>query len=166
MNAQPLLQPVDDGRALRDAFGRFATGVTIIGAQHEGQPIGMTVNSFASVSLSPALVSWCIDNNSSRFDAFAKAKRFSINVLSAAQGDCCMRFAKNMAAFEEGEFDLAADGTPLLRDALAVFECELYATHEAGDHTIILGEVVNYRWSDGDALGFFGGKLTQIERSR
>lgn len=136
-----------DPRLLRAALGQFATGVTVITAREAdtGAPVGITVNSFASVSLDPALVLWSAARASMRHVHFSNATAFAIHVLKADQLAIAERFARNGNGFEGLAFCLNDDGTPLLEDTLARFECVTEATHEGGDHTIIIGRVVRFQ---------------------
>ena len=150
----------EDSRALRNALGQFATGVTVIAAQTADGPVGMTANSFSSVSLDPPLVLWSIDKNSTRYDALGAADRFSINVLGAHQGDVACAFAKNGRAFTRNN-SVIEDGVPVILDALVQFDCDLHARVDGGDHTIVLGRVRHVTLGCGEPLvfhqGTFGG---------
>ncbi len=153
---------VPDGandRTLRDAFGRFATGVTIVTATTEDGPVGITANSFSSLSMHPPLVLWSPDKNSRRYEYFAQADRFAIHVLAADQEALCWRVAKDGFALAENEWSQSPNGCPVLTDSLARFECAHHASFDCGDHTIIVGRVLRAAFETGrDALGFFGGK--------
>ncbi|SOC06722.1 flavin reductase family protein [Rhodobacter maris] len=150
-------------RLLRDALGRFATGVTVITAREQGSgdPIGITVNSFASVSLDPALVLWSAARSSMRHRHFAAAPAFAIHVLGAGQTDLAKRFSTSSGpGFEGLEARLNAQAVPLLEGCLARFECETEATHEGGDHTIIIGRVARFTLAhQGAPLCFFAGRF-------
>ena len=135
-----------DPREYRRALGRFPTGVTIVTARSaEGRYIGLTANSFTSVSLEPALVSWSLRRASALFDAFSCATHFAVHVLGASQADLAARFAAccddrfRGVAVTEG-----TAGLPLIEGALARFECEAVACHAAGDHGIFIGRVERY----------------------
>lgn len=132
-----------DPFALRAILGSFATGVTIVTTlDRSGQPIGVTANSFSSVSLCPPLVSWCLRNNSYSLPAFRGLGRFAINILNADHAELCRRFARPSADKWKGiAFVVGAAGCPLFDDAVATIECRLYADHVAGDHTILIGEI-------------------------
>ncbi|MBO0344130.1 flavin reductase family protein [Roseibium sp. CAU 1637] len=159
-------QPDDQNtRLLRDAFGRFATGVTVVTAASEDGPVGMTVNSFSSVSLSPPLVLWAADKSSRRSSYFETAEYFAIHVLSNEQADLCKGFAKEAQAFEGLDVTTNAQGVPLIENCLARFECSRFAAYDGGDHVILLGQVINAEMREGEALTFFAGKLGQIGQS-
>lgn len=148
---------------LRSAFGRFATGVTVVTCNTPDGPIGMTANSFSSISLEPALVMWAPAKQSSRFGFFDTATHFAIHVLDADQDAVCQGFAKRKDAFDGLDYALNDQGVPLIENCLARFECVTQANHDAGDHKIIVGKVVQAQMRDGDALAFYAGKLGQID---
>ncbi|WP_299671414.1 flavin reductase family protein [uncultured Roseobacter sp.] len=143
MSAEPRgFEPNADRTAdLRRAFGCFGTGVTVVTTQTENGPLGMTANSFSSVSLTPPLVLWSPALSSLRHDAFANATQFCIHVLSDQQLDMARHFATSGDGFEQFEWTPGALGAPRLLGCLAEFHCSTYAIHPAGDHSLILGEV-------------------------
>ncbi len=149
----------DDARVLRDAFGRFATGVTVITTRDLDRPIGITANSFASVSLDPPLVLWSPARSSRRFPIFGKAAYFAVHVLGAEQADLCGRFTKDGHDFEGLNWSEGVDGVPLLDGCIARFECKQHSTHDGGDHLVILGRVLGATFSDGAPLLFNAGQL-------
>lgn len=135
-----------DPKAFRRALGNFATGVTVVTAQDKaGNKVGVTANSFNSVSLDPALVLWSIDNRSSSKEVFLNASHFAVNILATDQINISNHFARpsddKFASIEHTE---GTGGTLLLADTAAHFECELYQVVEGGDHLILLGKVVNF----------------------
>jgi flavin reductase (DIM6/NTAB) family NADH-FMN oxidoreductase RutF len=148
-----------DTRAFRQALGSFPTGVAVVTAG-EGQHVGITVNSFTSVSLEPPLVLWCIDKRSDRFEAFARAKHFTISVLGTAHEAVSARLSRQGSHSLDGiELLPTKLGPPALGEALAWFECENYALHDAGDHAILLGRVLHFaRHEAGAPLVFFQGR--------
>lgn len=132
-----------DGVALRSAFGRFGTGVTVITVQTDTGPLGMTANSFSSVSLEPALVLWSAALRSKRHDAFANADHFCIHVLAAEQQEVALHFAQKGHDFDLLPWSVGPNGAPNLSGVLAAFHCDAYAVHPAGDHSLILGQVTH-----------------------
>lgn len=152
----------ENTRLLRDAFGRFATGVTVITAASPEGPVGITANSFSSVSLDPPLVLWAADKTSERAAYFEHAKHFAIHVLNQDQGDICMNFAREAQAFAGTDLRFNEHDVPIMENCLARFECERFAVYEGGDHLILLGRVLQAEMRDGNALTFFAGKLGQI----
>ena len=145
---------LDNTRDFRDALGCFATGVTVVTAPGEPSGIGMTANSFSSISLSPPLVLWSPSKTSMRYAYFANAKRFAIHVMRADQKDLALEFARRGDAFDQVETRLDADGLPLIEDCLARFECSTSALHDGGDHAIMVGHVENVLLNRGTPLVF------------
>jgi len=153
--------PALDTHDLRKTLGQFATGVTIITAldPHSGAPIGRTANSFSSVSLDPPLVLWSISRSSAAAPAYTAAPHFAVNILSGDQIDLSSRFAKSGAdKFAGVDWTPGIGGVPVLPEVSAVFECSLHATHEGGDHTIIVGKVERFSRSDRPGLVFAEGR--------
>ena len=151
-------------QALRAALGRFATGVTIIACRDaQGTPIGLTVNSFNALSLEPALVLWSLRAESQCIPAFQAASHFSVNVLAEGQIELSRRFARPIDdKFELGEWHDGLGGAPLLRGALAVFECRQQSHQVAGDHVLFIGEVLHLQERSGPALVYQGGHYRQM----
>ncbi|WP_101760361.1 flavin reductase family protein [Oceanicoccus sp. KOV_DT_Chl] len=134
-----------DSREFRNALGNFATGVCVITTNPEGYaPFGMTVNSFASVSLDPALVLWSLQNNSECIPAFEKADKFAVNILASDQQGLSNLYAKkgdHVLAPEH--FRIGKSGSPIVRGVVTSFECNIWARYPGGDHVIIVGEVTD-----------------------
>lgn len=160
----------DQKLELRSAFSRYATGVTIVSClpkasasgDAEPTPIGITVNSFTSVSLDPPMVLWCIDKKSGVFDAYTTADNYAITILRDDQRDISNRFATpDNHDFKEGEFDLWETGAPVLKERLAAFDCKLVASHDAGDHVILVGEIVQFDSLNGKPLIYVGGNYVK-----
>lgn len=135
----------ENTRALRDAFGCFGTGVTVITADTPDGPLAMTANSFSSISLDPALVLWSPARSSKRHNAFVKTPRFCIHILSQHQLDLAQHFAMNGMDFDSVAWETGPGGAPTLYGCLAEFHCDTYAVHPAGDHSLILGRVTFVR---------------------
>lgn len=148
-------------RAYRDALGRFVTGVTVVTAREagDGGPVGITVNSFASVSLDPPLVLWSAARSSLRHAHFSEAPAFSIHVLAAGQADLAARFTRRGEGFDGLDFSVNELGVPLLPGVLARFDCLAEARHQGGDHTIIIGRVMRFAaLMGGEPLVFAQGR--------
>jgi flavin reductase (DIM6/NTAB) family NADH-FMN oxidoreductase RutF len=160
----PQNAPLFDSQRLRRALGHFATGVTIITARSpNGEPIGMTCNSFASVSLEPPLVQWSIAKTSRNYAAICSAEHFAVHVLDARQRDLCRQFsAKDQDRFAGTEIEIGLHNLPLIKSYHARFECETYARHEAGDHTIVIGRVLQLDEQAGDPLIFYRGGFSRL----
>jgi flavin reductase (DIM6/NTAB) family NADH-FMN oxidoreductase RutF len=141
-----MTQAPTDTLLLRSALGRFATGVAIVTAiDPDGQPIGLTVNSFSAVSLEPALVLWCLDNNSHNLSCFCKATHHAINILSVDQEELSNRFATwPVDRFAGLPWQPGAGGAPLFKDCCATFEVANETIHTAGDHTIFVSRVEKF----------------------
>jgi flavin reductase (DIM6/NTAB) family NADH-FMN oxidoreductase RutF len=153
-----------DPAALRRALGRYATGVTVVTARAPGRgaaPVGVTVNSFTSVSLDPPLLLWCLDLRSSTRPVFLAAGWFAVNVLAADQAALSARFAARGAAdkFAGLDWTEGLGGSPLLPGCLARFECRTERAVEVGDHVVLIGRVLraSHR-EEGEPLLFLGGR--------
>ena len=154
-----------DGRELRNALGRFATGVCLITVNDDEQrPLALTANSFAAVSLDPPLVLWSLQNSSEVYGAYAGARYFNINVLSSEQQAHSNDYARKgdhlirPEHYRQGKY-----GAPVIRDALVTFECETEATHAAGDHLIIVAQVRNMTHRPtGKPLLFYSGAYCEL----
>ena len=145
-------------RELRNALGRFATGVTVVTCQGSSGPRGITANSFSSVSLQPPLLLWNIAKVSNSLRAYLDAEHFAINVLRADQESVSAHFAMSDHTLWNGiEHTTSDKGVPILPDTLACFECRTHQIHDCGDHYIIVGEVEAFRYHDGEPLLFFAG---------
>jgi flavin reductase (DIM6/NTAB) family NADH-FMN oxidoreductase RutF len=145
----------------RAALGMFATGVTIVTARHaDGSPVGLTANSFNSVSLEPPLVLWSLARSAGSMPAFERGSHYSINILAADQYALAERFAsKSLDRFAQLSFREGAGGAPILEGAAAVFECFNRSRYEEGDHVIFVGEVERCEWRPGaQPLIFHGGR--------
>jgi flavin reductase (DIM6/NTAB) family NADH-FMN oxidoreductase RutF len=155
-----------DGRELRNALGRFATGVCVISTVTDaGEVVGITANSFSSVSLDPPLVLWNLQNNSDVYDVFSGPRFFVINVLAREQQSHSTQYArKGQHELDPAHYRLGKHGSPVIHDALVSFECELEATHEGGDHLIIVGRVREmHERPDGEPLLFFSGDYRELQ---
>ncbi|MCL6636948.1 MAG: flavin reductase family protein [Alicyclobacillus sp.] len=153
-----------DSRQFRDIAGCFATGVTVVTTQDAaGLPAGMTVNSFTSLSLDPPLVLVTIAKTSSLFDTFMQAGGYAVNILRADQEGLSRQFAtKNIDRFAQVSYRTGVSGSPVLDGVLAYFDCRVVDRHPAGDHVILIGEVVDGGLNDGHPLLFYRGKYTHI----
>ncbi len=154
-----------DPRTLRDALGCFATGVTVVTClDRSGQPVGLTANSFTSVSLDPPLLLVCVKRSASSASALVRASHFAVNVLQTGQQPASIRFAtKDQDRFGATPWSPGEYGPPVLRDSLGVFECAAHAVHEGGDHHILVGEVLRASFdSTLDPLLYFRGRYRRL----
>jgi flavin reductase (DIM6/NTAB) family NADH-FMN oxidoreductase RutF len=162
MSPPPQAQPPSfSAQEFRAALGMFATGVTIVTAlAADGQVIGLTANSFNSVSLTPPLVLWSLSRAAASMAVFSAGSHYAINVLAADQKALAERFATRGADRWQGvTFDVGAGGAPLLHGAAATFECFNRSRYEEGDHVIFVGEVERCTHRDGaQPLLFHGGR--------
>lgn len=163
--APPEYREGSDARTFRDALGCFATGITVITAMTpEGAPVGLTANSFTSVSLDPPLLLVCIANSVSSAEVMRAAPRFAVNVLQIGQQPTSNRFAgKGEDRFASTPWEVGEYGTPVLTGSLSSFECERHAVHEGGDHFILVGRVLKAMFEPRrDPLLYFRGKYRRL----
>jgi flavin reductase (DIM6/NTAB) family NADH-FMN oxidoreductase RutF len=156
---EALAAPIDT-KALRQALGAFATGVTIVATlEPGGEPRGFTANSFTSVSLEPPLVLWCLASGSSGVAAFTAGAAFSVHVLCHEQRELALRFSRRTADKFEGH--------PHLAGALCRFDCRVHALHAAGDHLVVIGEVQSVEQKKlGTPLAFHAGRFGSFRADR
>ncbi|ANF81256.1 flavin oxidoreductase [Acinetobacter sp. NCu2D-2] len=164
MNAMTQQATEFDSKSFRRALGNFATGVTIMTAQNaKGDKVGVTANSFNSVSLDPPLILWSIDKRSSSYEVFAEASHFAVNILAADQIDLSNKFARSKDdKYANVDFELGAGQAPVLKECSAVFECERYNIVEGGDHWIIIGRVVNFQDNGRSPLLYHQGAYSSV----
>jgi len=146
-------------RALREAFGSFTTGVTVV-TTHDTQniPLGFTANSFTSVSIDPPLVLVCMANSSANYEVLVKADRFAINILSEQQKEVSNTFARPVVdRFSTVNWRKGPHGSPILDDVSAWFDCSSYKQVEAGDHIILIGKVEAFEANAAPGLGYSRG---------
>ena len=162
VNPPVALPPNFSSTEFRDALGMFATGVTIVTARNaEGAFIGLTANSFNSVSMTPPLVLWSLARSAGSMAAFSTGSHYAINILSADQQDLARQFAaRGNDRFSGVKFVEGSGGAPLLQGAAATFECFNRSRYEEGDHVIFVGEVERCAHRAGASpLLFHGGKF-------
>jgi len=147
--------PIDEAQ-FKAAMSHFASGVTVVTTEHEGKPYGMTVASFASLSLRPPLVIVCIEKSVKSHGAIAASGRFGVSILAEAQTDVSNRFASKIDdKFEGVDVRRGELGVPLITNALCALECRLHDQLPGGDHTIFVGEVVDAQLADGAPLVYY-----------
>lgn len=155
-----------DARRLRQALGSFPTGVCLVTTvTQDGKREGMTINSFASVSLAPALILWSIRDDARSADAFLASRFFVLSVLSTEQRDLAMHFARpapDKFASCEDQFETGLGGCPRLRQSVATYECTTYSRHQEGDHTILVGRVDEFSHADAPPLLFHSGRMGSL----
>ena len=154
-----------DPRTLRDALGCFATGVTVVTCLNdEGQPAGITVNSFTSVSLDPPLLLVCLAKPAASAAALIEASHFAVNVLQTGQQPASITFSTRVEdRFGNTPWSCGEAGAPILKDSLGVFECERFAVYDGGDHHILVGQVIKASFDAGlDPLLYFRGRYRRL----
>lgn len=158
-----------DAKEFRQVLGCFATGVTAITAQRQGNPYGMTVNSFASVSLTPPLVLFCATPGGETYRAILESQHYAVNILAQEQQDIALRFAGMTPIGEENRFDgldydpSPQSQSPWLNGCLAWLDCKIVQTIEAGDHVLMLAQVLELRKAAAASpLLFFSGQWPKI----
>ncbi len=152
-----------DTRALRNAFGSFMTGVTVVTAYgKDGAPIGFTANSFTSVSLDPPMVLVCLAKTSKNYDALVSASGFAVNILAETQIEVSNTFARPCEdRFATVDWKNGPHGSPVLADVSAWFDCAMHKTVDAGDHVILIGTVMAFAQTANPGLGYaLGGYVT------
>ncbi|HEV7838238.1 MAG TPA: flavin reductase family protein [Gemmatimonadaceae bacterium] len=149
----------------RSVLGRFPSGVTVVTTKNvDGSDEGMTVSAFCSLSLNPPLVLICIEKNASAYRALTASPGFVVNILAASQEQIARRFAiVDIDRFEGVGYSRSQNGFAVLDDVLGVIECATFAMHDAGDHTIIVGEVEAARAQSGTPLLYYRGGYAQLE---
>lgn len=156
-----------DAQRFRKALGSFPTGICLVTTiAEDGKREGMTINSFASVSLAPPLILWSIRDDARSSDAFLISRTFVLSVLAADQAALAMHFAKpapdKFAAYEDA-FEAGIGSCPRLKRSVATYECSVYSRHQEGDHTILLGRVQEFTVSDHAPLMFHAGKMGSMK---
>lgn len=151
----------------RKAMGCFATGVTVITVDQDGEVHGMTANAFTAVSLNPVLVLVCVDHRARTHAHLHARKRFGVNVLRNDQRTVSEYYARSEETHQHPEaagarFDRTTQGTPVLRGALAYLECRLHSVQPAGDHTIFIAEVEDVVVREGEPLLYFRSTYRDI----
>lgn len=149
--------------AFKQAMSHFASGVTIVTTEHQGRPYGLTVASFASLSLDPPLVLVCIEKNVKSHHAIAAAKSFGVSILAESQADISGRFAsKSDDKFSETAVRRGSTGVPLIEGAICTIECRVKEQLPGGDHSIFVGEVVDAQTGEGKPLVYYRSGYRQI----
>lgn len=150
---------------LRQAFGSFATGVTVVTTRNaDGKLVGLTANSFSAVSLSPPLLLWCISMSTPSFTAFRDCSHYAINILGAEQTDISNRFANSSPdKFANLDYGFGPAGSPLIAGCIASFECRNEIQYPGGDHLILVGYVEHYQVSPGAPLLFHGSRYAGLQ---
>ncbi len=160
--ADRVLAP--DADSFRAVLGHFATGVTIVTAMDDGEPVGMAANSFTSVSLDPPLVLFCAAKTSTTWPRIRKARQFTVNILDEHQEELCRLFSqKGIDRFAAAGWRPSAAGSPVLHDVHAYVDCDMWAEYEGGDHVIVVGRVLELGvTADAGPLVFYRGTYGRL----
>ncbi|OLS38517.1 flavin reductase family protein [Bacillus sp. MRMR6] len=150
-----------DDRFFRSAMGKFATGITVVTTEVDGEAHEMTANAFMSVSLNPKMVQVSIDKRAKILNLIQQSKKFAISFLSEAQESESMRFAGQLKDDQVYSFERFGE-LPVIKDALANIVCTVYKEVEAGDHILFIGEVTDLQVSKGNPLLYFEGKYSRL----
>lgn len=154
-----------DDRQFRSAMGKFATGVTVITTEVEGEVHGMTANAFMSVSLDPKLVVVSIGEKAKILNKIKESQIFTVNILAADQQELSMIFAGQLKEQKEVDF-IRLDGKPVLAGAVAQIVCEVSAEHVEGDHTLFIGKVTDIHLEDAEPLIFYSGRYRSLTEEK
>lgn len=155
---------VPDSLGMRQAMGRFLTGVAVVTTELEGDASGMTINSLTSISLEPPILMISLNFNTRTGDAIRSGGKFAISILGAKQEAVARQFAvRGGARFEAGSFDTTPGGLPVIGEALSQLECEVVNQYDIGDHQVFFGQVTASRDRDGSGLAFNAGKFGSFE---
>mgnify|MGYP001579185100 CR=1 FL=1 len=155
-----------DSQELRRVMGHFATGVTVVTTRDkDGNPSGLTVNAFNSLSINPPLVLICIEKAAECYSLFEESGVFAVNLLSEEQEELSRRFAtKGIEKFAGVKWRKCQNDVPLLDGAIGYIECKIINQYDGGDHTIYIGEIVNATAADDRPLLFFNGRYRRLNR--
>ncbi|KGP71669.1 oxygenase [Pontibacillus yanchengensis Y32] len=151
----------------KEVMGNYPTGVTVItSVDSTGQPLGLTVNSFASVSIDPLLILWSIDKKVTSHSTFINAEKFTVNILSGEQSDICSLFAsKDIDRFSNCDWDYSDHNLPVISGVAGVLHCRTFKTIDAGDHTILVGEVFDIQSNNKNPLLYHQRNFGSIPQS-
>jgi flavin reductase (DIM6/NTAB) family NADH-FMN oxidoreductase RutF len=153
-----------DEKTFREAMGKFATGITVVTTELDGEIHGMTANAFISVSLNPPLVLVSVDQKAGMHEKLKKAGRFTVSILNQDQQALSMHFSRQRLLESVVPFYEKLGGQSVIKDALAAVSCRLYDAHPSGDHTLYIGEVEELKVGSGKPLTYFEGKYNDIEK--
>ncbi|MDK3018913.1 flavin reductase family protein [Pseudodonghicola flavimaris] len=162
-----MTHPAIDPRVFRDALGHYASGITVITGRQDAAPVGFTCQSFYSVSLEPPLISFSVKQASNSWPRIRPSGRFAVNMLSADQEALSNGFASSSGDRWSGvDWTESAAGNPLIAGALLQIDCEIFAEHEAGDHRLVIGRVLQLATADPaqdhSPLIYFKGRYRQL----
>ncbi|MDQ2681456.1 MAG: flavin reductase family protein [Candidatus Eremiobacteraeota bacterium] len=153
------MSEVPNAAQFKEVMRRFPTGVTVVTSLREGEPRGVTVSAFASVSVDPPMVLICINREARSYLFISSSKIFCVNILSAAQQQLAERFSGKLRErqFDDVPYHVDRTGAAVLDGTLAHLDCEVAEEHHAGTHSVFIGRVLSCTARDGRPLGYFGG---------
>lgn len=153
--------------AFKLALGNYPTGVTVVTACNDkNKPIGLTVNSFASVSIEPLLILWSLDKKSQLHPYFTAIQKFAVNILASNQQHLCTLFSSKIPdRFAQAKWSTSIHGLPILHDTAAILQCKTFQQIDAGDHTIFIGQVLDIDATQLEPLLYHRRHIGQIPRS-
>ena len=156
-----VLKNFEKNKNLRKVLSKFSTGVTVVTTSNKnGDPVGITVNSFSSVSLDPPLILWCLGKTQPSYIDFFNSNGFVVNILSKNQIDVCERFSKPcINKFKNFDHEKTKEGFPLIQNSLATIECKQWNVYPGGDHDIFVGRIIRHTFSKKHPLLFWNGNL-------
>ncbi len=151
-------------KTFKEIMGSYPTGVSIVTTMIDNKPVGLTVNSFASVSINPLLVSWCIDKKSSSLEAFLHSDKFAVNILSGHQKEECFIFADRTESdrFSKISWTESSNHLPILEGVFAVLECKKFQEVDAGDHFILIGEVIDLQRTENKPMFYYQKQVSVV----
>lgn len=157
-----ISKDLERDNSLKKSLGMFSTGVAVVTTIDEkNNPVGMTVNSFASVSLNPPLVLWSIDKKQPSYNIFLNADGYAVNILTKKQNDLCLNFSSPVEdKFKNVKWCLSDNGYPIIHDTLAWFDCVKWNYYNGGDHQILVGEVKSHYHSENEPLLYWNSKIS------
>ena len=159
-----MTKTIEKANIFKKIMGQYPTGVTIVTTMDENKnPVGLTVNSFASVSIDPLMVLWCIDKRSSALNAFLQGGKYAVHTLAVDQAEACWAFAgKEKDRFSKVQWETSSNGLPIIKDSLGIFECKTINKIDAGDHFILLGEVIDLSVNEKEPLLYYNRNVAGI----
>ena len=149
----------------KEVMGSYPSGVTVVTTVNKDQqPVGLTANSFVSVSINPLLILWCIDKKSGSYAAFDEANHFAVNILAAEQADICWAFASRTEPdrFSKCSWEMTDSNVPIIKEAFANLVCKKHQVVDAGDHYILIGEVIDIEKNDHEPMLYYRRKIGAV----
>lgn len=160
-----MSENVDQKSQFKEIMGRYPTGVTVITTNNEnGDPIGMTVNSFSSLSMDPLMILWSIRKDATEFDAFVNAEKFAVNILDGDNIEVGKKFASKDKSnrFNQKNWHVSSQQLPVLNNVYAVMECETVQVVEAGDHIVLIGQVTDLEKHSDTPMLYYNREMGHI----